>query len=665
MANFEFESNETIASANIGAFGVLNGGQLNSINDVDTFRFTLSESAALGIKFSLPTDATNNSFTIRVLDASGSIIFTNVGGADFSNINFSAAAGTYYFQVSANNDSTEGVSNLTLFTSEQYGLTVTTLPSIEAQGEKEGNNTAGNATGFFLGQGAQLVDAITSPVVIGNLPNANDIDYFKFNSTETGVFQFKFDAPTNVVPDKVDLDNDPAGTIKEFFKISILDANQIVLITHYVSNTPTEGYTFDFALDAILNPTGEYFVKIENGGSVNNINTQQYNFEINPVEANEQNSTIVVGAGLADYLLGTSTSDVIRGNDGKDILVGMAGSDSLDGGLGVDTMKGGLGNDTYVVGIATDVVIENLNQGVDKVITSVKYTLTANVENLVLAEVTSATAVGATAGTGNILDNVIVGNQLANTLSGLAGNDTLDGGAGLKGDILIGGVGNDTYYINSTLDKITESAGVSNGIDIALAKVDVLALGNNVENLKLLEVAIKADGSSASTYGVGNTLANLITGNSASNQLSGLAGNDTIFGGAGNDALIGGLGNDSLIGGSGSDIFVFEKALSATTNVDLIDDFETGIDAIQLSKLIFAKLVGSAGNNYVGELSIDNFVAGTTAGVGLAGANDYIIYDSITGNLYYDANGNIAGSQVLFANLGAGTELSYTDFVVL
>ena len=105
--------------------------------------------------------------------------------------------------------------------------------------------------------------------------------------------------------------------------------------------------------------------------------------------------------------------------------------------------------------------------------------------------------------------------------------------------------------------------------------------------------------------------------------------------------------------------------MSATTNVDLIDDFETGIDAIQLSKLIFAKLVGSAGNNYVGELSIDNFVAGTTAGVGLAGANDYIIYDSITGNLYYDANGNIAGSQVLFANLGAGTELSYTDFVVL
>lgn len=670
MANFEFESNDTLGTANTGVFGVLNGGQLNSISDVDLFRFTLTQGALLGIKFTLPSGATNNSFTIRVLDSGGNPIFSNAAGANFADISFSAAAGDYYFEVTANAGTTDGVSNLTLFTTEQYGITVTTLPSVNAVGEGPNNGTAVNATDIDLGQGTPLVYQVDTALVIGNLTDIADKDYFTFNSTETGVFQFKFKAPTDATPDVVITDPtnpavDPDGTIKEFFKISILDENENVLITHYVSATPTEGYTFDFALDGTLNPTGNYFVLIENGGSVVNINTQQYNFEINPVEPSELNSTQVIGGGLTDYLLGTSTSDIILGNAGNDIIVGMAGSDSLDGGLGNDTMKGGLGNDIYMVNVAADLVIENAGQGNDKVISSVSYTLNGNVENLVLAAAVQniqGALVGAANGAGNALNNVIVGNELGNTLSGLAGDDSLDGGLGVKGDVLIGGTGNDTYYINNKLDKIVESAGAVGGVaDRVYAKVDVMALGTNVENLQLLEVGFNDDGSSLATYGVGNTSANEIIGNSASNQLSGLAGNDTIFGGAGNDALIGGLGNDALVGGSGSDMFVFEKALSATTNVDTIFDFESGLDAINLSKLIFTKLVGLPGNSYVGELSVDNFHVGATA----ADATDYIIYDSTTGNLFYDKDGNLAGAQVLFANVGASTTLEYTDFTVL
>ena len=669
MASFEFESNDSLATANPGIFGVVNGGQLNSTLDVDLFRFDLAENALLNIKFALPADATNDSFRITVRDSSGNLIFDNRGGVDFSSINFSAAAGTYYLEIGANNSVGPDGSGLDFFTTEQYGLTVTTLPSISAQGETEPNDSFGAATEIEIGTGVSLVDQIVSKAVIGNLTSATDIDYFKFNSDQTGVYSFTFNAPTNAMPDEIDTDDaiDPPGTIKEFFKISILDENQVVLVTHYVSDTTATGYKFDVGLDAQLNSSGDYFVKIENGGSVVNINTLQYNFEINPVEASAANSTPVNGSFGNDFLLGTATSDIIKGNAGNDVLSGMAGSDILDGGLGIDTLKGGLGNDSYFVDATKDLVVENIGQGIDKVVTTVNYTLALNVENLVLAATATVAGkvIGATSGTGNVLDNVIVGNDLGNTLNGLAGDDTIDGGLGLKGDVLVGGVGNDTYYINNRLDKITEAAGVAGGMDTALAKVDVIALSNNVEILRLLEVGNNADGSSIATYGTGNTIANRIFGNSGDNQLSGLGGDDTLIGGAGNDALIGGIGNDTLTGGSGSDYFVFEKAVSATTNVDTITDFKSGEDTIQLSKLIFSKLVGPAGNNYVGELSINNFVLGTAAAVGATGTDDYVIYDSATGNLFYDSTGNTGAAAVWIANLGAGTTLVYTDFTVL
>jgi Ca2+-binding RTX toxin-like protein len=87
-------------------------------------------------------------------------------------------------------------------------------------------------------------------------------------------------------------------------------------------------------------------------------------------------------------------------------------------------MSGESGNDSYVVDNADDVVTEFSFGGLDKVSSSVTYTLSADVENLTL---TGASAIN---GAGNGKANVIIGNSAANQLSGKAGNDTLDGGAG-------------------------------------------------------------------------------------------------------------------------------------------------------------------------------------------------------------------------------------------
>ncbi|MCK9911621.1 hypothetical protein MXD81_20875, partial [Microbacteriaceae bacterium K1510] len=91
---------------------------------------------------------------------------------------------------------------------------------------------------------------------------------------------------------------------------------------------------------------------------------------------------------------------------------------------------------TYVVNAAGDTVIENANQGTDTVLSGVTYTIGANVENLTL---TGASNIN---GTGNTLDNALIGNSGNNVLDGGTGNDTLTGGLG--NDTLTGGSGDDT-----------------------------------------------------------------------------------------------------------------------------------------------------------------------------------------------------------------------------
>jgi Ca2+-binding RTX toxin-like protein len=291
-------------------------------------------------------------------------------------------------------------------------------------------------------------------------------------------------------------------------------------------------------------------------------------------------------------------------------------------------MFGGVGNDTYYVNISTDIITENAGEGIDTVSSSVTLTLGANVENLTL------TGKSAINGTGNTLDNILIGNSGVNTLTGGAGNDILDGGTGA--DKMFGGAGDDTYYVNISTDVITENA--SEGIDSVSSSV-TLTLGTNVENLTLT-------GTSA-INGTGNTLDNILIGNSGVNTLTGNAGNDT---------LNGGLGNDILSGGAGNDIFVFDSVLNATTNKDTISDFVSGQDQIRLDRDIFTSLTNE------GTLSTQYFLANAT---GVAGdADDYLLYNTTSGALFYDADGNGQGVAVQFATLTTKPAITANDFMI-
>jgi Ca2+-binding RTX toxin-like protein len=325
---------------------------------------------------------------------------------------------------------------------------------------------------------------------------------------------------------------------------------------------------------------------------------------------------------------GNILDNILTGNSGVNILTGGAGNDTLSGGTGADKMIGGVGNDTYIVDKTGDIITENADEGVDLVQSSVSFTLAANIENLTL------TGTSAINGTGNVLDNILTGNSGKNTLTGGAGNDLLNGGTGA--DKMLGGLGDDTYMVDVSTDVITENAG--EGIDTVQSSI-TYTLGANIENLTLT-------GASA-INGTGSTLDNVLLGNSGANTLSG---------GTGNDTLIGNLGNDTLTGGAGNDIFVFDSTLNATSNKDTISDFASGQDQIRLDRDIFATLTN------VGTLSVQNFLASAT---GVAGdANDYILYNTSSGALFYDADGNGSGVAIQFATLTAKPAITANEFMI-
>ncbi|ABC89539.1 rhizobiocin/RTX toxin and hemolysin-type calcium binding protein [Rhizobium etli CFN 42] len=432
-------------------------------------------------------------------------------------------------------------------------------------------------------------------------------------------------------------------------------------------------YTVDSLNDVVIEAAG---------GGVDTIWTDLNTYSLAGI-ANIENLSFSGGGNSTGT--GNSLDNIIKGGTGNDTLSGGVGNDTLIGGLGTDTLIGGTGNDTYVVGDNGDTIIENVDEGIDTVQTTMwAYTLSANVENLIYSWI------GAFAGTGNNLDNTITGGAASDTLSGGAGNDTLDGGAGA--DSLFGGAGNDTYIVDNAGDLVTEAADA--GIDTVRTTLSSYVLGSNVENLTYTGMA--------AVVGTGNNLANTIKGAAGADILDGKAGADiliggvgddtyivddvadvvterpnegadltkttlssygltnnvenltfigsgdfagtgnrlanTITGGAGNDTLDGGAGNDTLNGGAGNDIYIVDSAS------DVINEaVGAGTDEIRtaLAAYSIAALVNVENLTYTGSA---NFT-----GTGNALAN------TITGGAGNDMLNGGAGADSLIGGLGDDT----------
>ncbi|MFP5433758.1 MAG: calcium-binding protein, partial [Alphaproteobacteria bacterium] len=287
-----------------------------------------------------------------------------------------------------------------------------------------------------------------------------------------------------------------------------------------------------------------------------------------------------------DRLYGDAGDDSIDGGDGNDIILGGEGNDTIDGGVGADDMAGGLGNDIYIVTSVNDMVNEAADEGVDEVRTNLaSYTLGAHVENL-----TGIRSAGQT----------LIGNSLANRITGTGSADILNGGGGA--DMMIGGAGDDLYYVNDAGDTIVEAN--NGGNDTVNASVSYSLVGIYVESLALT--------GTAAINGSGNSLANTLIGNGNNNVLSGGTGNDVLNGGAGNDTLDGGSGIDTMVGGIGNDIYIVDHAgdiVTEATNSGT-DEVRTGLSTYTLGVNV-EKLTATTNN---GQTLIGNAVANRMTG---------------------------------------------------
>jgi Ca2+-binding RTX toxin-like protein len=334
-----------------------------------------------------------------------------------------------------------------------------------------------------------------------------------------------------------------------------------------------------------------------------------------------------------ENITGSNYADNLTGNSGRNVLNGGAGNDTLNGGTGADLMIGGDGSDLYYVDNVGDIVTETnaiaSTGGTDTVYSSLSaYTLTANVENGRILSTGSANL------TGNDLNNLIYAGAGINQIDGGSGTDTV------------------SYAYATT----TGTAGVT--LNLAIVNPSGQSTASGISGADLVKNIENITGSIYADYLTGNSGDNVLNGGAGNDTLNGDDGNDTLNGGAGNDLIIGGLGNDFLSGGAGLDIFVFNTALNSSTNMDTITDFSVVDDQIQLANIIFNQLI-------TGGLNADNFRASTDGTA--ADADDYVLYNTTTGVLSYDTDGNGAGAAVEIATVGVSTHptLTSADFIVI
>lgn len=329
----------------------------------------------------------------------------------------------------------------------------------------------------------------------------------------------------------------------------------------------------------------------------------------------------LVGTATGDTYFGNAVANLLDGGAGDDFLNGRAGDDSLLGGNGLDSLQGGLGADTLRGGADGDRL-----QGQDG-------------DDQIFGDAGNDTLRGGTGAdfmSGGDGDDVVNGGEGDDTIYGDAGNDAIITGPG--NDLVFGGDGNDVIYITSA------DTDVNGGNQTDTANFSFLAINAALQGI----YADLSGGMSsvAAEFGFGPSEGTLnaiefLTGSSGIDFLAGSSGANLIRGGAGADFIMGRAGADTLFGGDDIDTFIFT---STTETGSLIQDFALN------EHLAFA--IGAFGD-INGSNIATRFSASATAAP-LANASAQFLFDNSgggIGRLFFDADGNGAGSAVLVTTL--------------
>ena len=255
-----------------------------------------------------------------------------------------------------------------------------------------------------------------------------------------------------------------------------------------------------------------------------------------------------------DTLLGNSGADRLFGGDGDDTLYGRNGGDLLDGGAGVDSISYNGSNAGVMVNLKDGTVSGGSAEG----------DIIVNIENV----------------QGSRFRDMLVGDDSANSLNGIGGDDELWGNGGddeLRGyvgdDELWGNGGDDVLYGGDGDDRLEGGEG-NDGLSGGKG-ADQLFGGDDADRLFGEDGIDELRGGDGDDSLFGQNDADHLFGEGGNDWLNGDDGDDELWGGDGDDRLWGGDGADRLDGGDGSD-WVYYRFSSTGVTVDLRDGTVTG-----------------------------------------------------------------------------------------
>ncbi|WP_416900382.1 MAG: hypothetical protein ACMVY4_00765 [Minwuia sp.] len=311
-----------------------------------------------------------------------------------------------------------------------------------------------------------------------------------------------------------------------------------------------------------------------------------------------QNSDIIDGLGGDDTVQGGAGADSINGGEGNDLVRGGADSDSMDGAAGIDTLS----FDDATNGVTVDVASGTATGLGNDAFANFEAFVGSNFSDSLTATVDAAIFGGG----GNDTITGLAGNQSleggdgndqflisigVDTISGGGGLDTISLGAGDQnatgdagddtfiinavnldaGDTLDGGADNDTLQIINSADifsgQLTNTTGFEEVVLANDNETDFELRNNNINNTGTIAISAVAlataflflDASLKTDAGINLTAGdgdNVALGTGVADTLTGGAGQDALFGGDGDDALAGNDSNDLLDGGAGVDNIV-------------------------------------------------------------------------------------------------------------
>ncbi|MEP3348016.1 MAG: hypothetical protein ABJN34_03320 [Litoreibacter sp.] len=364
------------------------------------------------------------------------------------------------------------------------------------------------------------------------------------------------------------------------------------------------------------------------------------------------NSDSLSGNSGDNNLIGNAGDDTLSGGDGLDRLAGGAGNDMLTGGAWADVLDGGDGQDTADysdasegVFVSLDDTFLNTGDALGDIFVDVENLAGSQHDDELHGDAGDNTVAGLNG------DDKLLGGQGNDTLTGGTGADVFSFTSGdgsdqitdfdatsdeleIEGqfidiealpigvtavdqgtDVLVTYGSSDTILLQgiSIAEWITGSNTIlptgsvegtegSDIIDAAFIDAEGEAVGNTADVINGLggdDTINSGNGSDIIYGGDGN---DTINGGRGSNTIYGGAGDDTIYvidnsivdGGAGDDYLYSNLnkgGDHTFTGGEGADTFEFNHARSSKAAVEVITDFEVGVDTLMVEGQVLSGLL--------------------------------------------------------------------------